>query len=196
MTPAGSAANSAPATASAPSDGTRVRGRLAMRMRATRGSDYLAGAALGRLLIRLEFGDAGLEHQTRGVAFDDELVAVDAPALGRTQRSQEGVFGGHRRLGAHLLGRHDVGEVESDRRAGSRLRSNCCSRRFPSLACHPSDLPTPSSTGLCSAHRSPRSKSPCRICPPGTCALRRGRQRQAGKQQKRRASMRVIASPP
>ena len=38
----------------------------------------LSRPALGRLLLQLEFGDAGLEHQARGVALDDQLVAIDA----------------------------------------------------------------------------------------------------------------------
>ena len=182
MTPAGSAANSTPATASAPS-GVTPRIASSLQCGCWRHGVTLLARALGRLLLRLEFRDAGLEHQTRGIAFDDELVAIDMPALGRTERSEKGVLGGHHRLAAHFLGGDDVGEVDlvvaQDHGGVPAVAAGVA--RAAQVAC--SDLRTRSATAPCSARRSPRSKSPCRTCPAGTRGLRPSRQRQAGKHQ-------------
>src|SRR5712671_5478516 len=111
MIPAGSAANSAPATASAPSDGTPIAVGCDADAKGT-GRVRLSRPTLGWLLLDFQFCDAGLEHQARGVAFDNELVALDMPALSRAQRGEKSVFRLHLGFAANLFGGDDIGEVD------------------------------------------------------------------------------------
>src|SRR5215213_3113982 len=111
MTPAESAANSAPATLSLPSDGTPMAAGCDADARDT-GLSPLSWPALGRLLFGFQFRDARLEHQAGGIALDNELIAVDVPALGRAQRTQKSFFRIHHGFAAHLFGGDDTGEID------------------------------------------------------------------------------------
>src|ERR1041385_4422782 len=112
MTPPGSATNPAPATTSAPSGETPIDAGCDADAMGTGFKSGLFRPPLGRLLINFQFGDPGLEHQACGVAFDNELVAFDMPALGRAQRGEKSVFRVHHGFAAHLLGGDDIGEID------------------------------------------------------------------------------------